>query len=766
MSVNYTEGSFIRRLSLDDASVSEAKKSGDVYLRNTMDYLIAHLVFERERISKCRDLYDGNREEREFQYLKDQYGVVGGELKMTPIVKPRINALLGNMLDQSKRYLVTANDTETIDLIQQEKKEKHLKDVERLIKMQLQEDSASLEQGEPSKSSYINKNTLKKVQRKYSEDFKSDFEKAAHHLVSFFENDNDIALKRHAESLFEDLLVTGESYYRVYSPEVGMDPIVEVVKPENIFFNINTNDETLNNCDAVVRREYMTRRQILTKWGHYMTKDDIDELFRGSSQVLSGTRWYSTRIIHEKPIAPDTDLRRQFTFDDEDVLEAFHIEWIANNKVEVEDPDGAITTDAGVKKYRWRQDRYEGVRIGTHLYLNMGKSRHVERTNQNPYRVKLTYNGYRFKGRSGEVHSLAWSLKDVQDQYDLAIFYRDALLAASGVDSTRVNIAAIPKVLGEEFMERLLKFLELRKTAGVELVDASQEDANLFQHYGSSSNSVDANLIQAIEVVLASIEKQADVIAGTNPQMLGMIEQRDAVSNVKAGIQQTALINKSLFESHSRIMVDILTKLVESAKTSYQKGKKGAYIIGSYNFAFDINPDHYTNSDFNIHILDSQKELVKLEKLNALVTEMATAGIVPPEVLFTVAMSDSVTDIMSKIMDSIGDSEEEGGQAQEAQGQAEEMQQQLQELSKALEQSQKELEKLGGQDAQLKAEELKVKIHETNENISNNKKKLELEEQKILEELALKRETVQLERDQLYLAGSAGQGNAAEVKNI
>lgn len=748
-----SEKNYLKRLSLDDISVSEKDKNGEKYLMAMTDHFISLLVREKPEIKKCRDLYDGKRDKKEFKYLEDTYGVTAVTLKMTPIVKPRVNALIGSMINQSIRHVVSYSDIESIDTVNQEKKDKHIAEVTKLLQMQMQHNSQMLQKGEEPENKYFSEDIIKKLKRSYTSGFVSDIEKSAYYLLNYFMKSPRMEFERKREQLDEDLCVTGEAYFRVFKSETSEDPVFEVKKPENMFFNVNTNDANLRNCDAVVCREFMTRRQILYKYGQYMTKADLDDIYKGSSEIMLGARYDSLPQMDQKIIGTEDDLKRQFSTDEADVLEVFHVEWIANNKVEKIDG-----------KWKWRQDRYTSIRIGTELYLNMGKDDTLVRSKSEPYRASLTYDGIIYKGRNGKAQSIAWSLKDAQDMYDIIMFYRDNLIATSGVDAARINIAAIPTALGDEFMPRLLAFLALRKTNGVELIDPSQEDANLFQHYGSSKNSVDPNLIVSMDTILQSIEKQADIIAGTNQQMLAQIAQKDAVENVKVGMNQVMLINKPLFLSESELLKNISTKLIDTGKICYMEGKKGSYLVGAVNCTFKIDPKNYCYTDYAVTISDDSKEIAKLEGLKALLSELAGAGVVPPEVIIKASIMDSISAISELVEDAMMDAKAEGGQAQQQEQQLEQAKQQIDQLTKELEKAKGQIDTQSGDN--LKAEELKAKVQEITSKIANEKRKLDLEERKILEELALKRETVQLERDQIYAPQGTVQGNAREVKNM
>jgi hypothetical protein len=66
----------------------------------------------------------------------------------------------------------------------------------------------------------------------------------------------------------------------------------------------------------------------------------------------------------------------------------------------------------------------------------------------------------------------------------------------------------------------------------------TEDGANLFQHYGDFNASIQGDAINAVNAILESLAVQADIVSGVPRQMLGVIEQRDAVENVKVGINQ------------------------------------------------------------------------------------------------------------------------------------------------------------------------------------------------------------------------------------
>jgi len=62
----------------------------------------------------------------------------------------------------------------------------------------------------------------------------------------------------------------------------------------------------------------------------------------------------------------------------------------------------------------------------------------------------------------------------LQDKYDLLHFYRDNLIANSGTTGDFVDVSVLPKFLGVNLPERLIKWQTYKKQ-GVALIDSSQE---------------------------------------------------------------------------------------------------------------------------------------------------------------------------------------------------------------------------------------------------------------------------------------------------
>jgi hypothetical protein len=751
----------------EDLYITENQKNDLEYLKGNIDHWVANLVQPKSELRTLRNYYNGIRDDKEFEYLTENFGIgTPSSLNFMNIIKPRIDSIVAQLESDSYTYSVSCTDDKTIDLIQEEKKEKKLREIEGALDLFSKKMKTALQNEEdPVPFSELQSSTAK-IKEKYKTNFMSDFEIAAQKVCTYFEKSNDMELRLKLSVMVHDLAVTGECYYRVYFDREGSDPKFDVIKPENFFHNKNTNSPFIDGTDAVVRREYLTHKQVAAKYGKYMTADQMRELF-GGTYMSRTARNLNSGLDLELYYGEDDPMLGQKHFNSAYTVEVLHVEWIATNEVIIDEEEQSRLQliNAGIKykigdKVR-KMDRYEGTRIGGSVYVNCGKSEQVPRSNNDPYICGFSYGGLLNNDRNGKPYSIVGALKDLQDVYDLTLFHRDNLLANSGVKGNRVNIAGIPRVLGDNFMDRLFKFMALKKN-GVELIDPTEQGAQLFNHYGDFDNTLDGNSIAAINGVIAQIEHQADVIAGTTPQMMGHIEEREAVDNVKVGLKQSLMINQPLFEMFRGNQNRIIKDLVNVAQLSYKRGRRISYIVGGEAYTFSIIPEKFSFTDYAIAINFASKDTVKVEQMRTIAKELIATGMLDPDVIVKALLSDSVTEISQMITKNWAKKKAENDQLGSMNQQIEQYEKQMKELQGQLSNITQQLEASKAANVDIKAKEVDLKHAEA-------QRKLDIEEDKRIDQKEFNeakmeeiRERTQLEREQLY----QGTGNSKEIKNL
>ena len=328
---------------------------------------------------------------------------------------------------------------------------------------------------------------------------------------------------------------------------------------------------------------------------------------------------------------------------------------------------------------------------------------------------------------------------DLQDKYDLTIYYRDSLIASSGSLGDWLDAAHLPTFLGEEMPERAQKWLAYKKQ-GIAWYDSSQEGAQIINTtFNGFDDTIKAQTIQAFQLVLESIEQQACSITGVFQEKLGGIQQRDAVSNVKVGIRQSTLLTKQYFSAMDLMYKEVNYDLLNLAKIVFKNGITGTLINGTrLNQIFTALPEYYTMTDFDIHIQDSTETFQDKENLKATSVELIKSGQVDPTMIFNIMTAKNKNDLRDYITEAVDNKKKENDIISQLQQQLQQLQQQTQELQKQNNQLQEENQKLNkeieknSQD-KLAIEQKRVNIEEkkANDIKENNDKLAEIKEKQL-----------------------------------
>lgn len=298
-------------------------------------------------------------------------------------------------------------------------------------------------------------------------------------------------------------------------------------------------------------------------------------------------------------------------------------------------------------------------------------------------------------------------------KYDLLCFYRDNLISSSGTVGDWVDLAYVPQVLGVELPERLQKWLAYKKQ-GLGIIDSSQEGAQTMNTiFNGYDDTVKAQSIQAIELAMQSIKQQVSMVTGVLPEALAQYEQRDAVSNVKLGVQTTMLLTKQIFKAMDTVYKEANYDMLNLAKLVWPKGLTGTIVLGRYSKIFTALPEYYTLTDFDIHIEDSTKSYQNVQTLIAISGELIKSGAADLGDITNIVTASSITELKRYIDKSIARKRQENDTVNQLQQQTQQYEQTIRELQKTNQQLQQQIQQL------------------QNQIQSNNKAKLEIEAEKL-----------------------------------
>lgn len=672
-----------------------------------VDRTINELVYDKVKLQKAYNYYNCKRDKEQFKYLEDNFGI--GQptaVEFIPLIRKHVDALVGEYLDVPILPKVSCKDKETINNIFREKQLKIASECYNLLQSNLKNNLLRI-LGSKDMVDLNIKEQLDKVVEDINENFISEYEIAGQNIIEYIIQSRNTDLITKLKQLFVDLLVTGFTFYKVLPSPSGNNIQIKCLNPLNVFPELNYESPYINECKRVVVRYYLTRDEILNIYGKELSKDDkskIDELWKdyrensGSYYVRSKTTTLGTPatdgILAGEEVVPGYP-GESYRMYNNSVIPVYEIEWIETDKKEIE-------------------QRYSAVKIGQEIYIIRGKDENVIRTKDAPDRATLSINGVWFNNRGSEPYSMVINCMVLQDKYDVLHFYRDNLIASSGTVGDFINLPTLPTILGSTLSERLMKWKAYKKE-GIALMDTSQEgqlntgQAPLNTLVNGYDDTIKADAVQAIQLAIDSIEQTASSITGVFRERLNGIQQRDAVTNVKTGINNSFTITKQWHFQMDLVTREILLDSLNCAKIVYSKGLTGTLILGNkLQRLFTALPKYFTVTDFDIHIITSTEIIKEMEQIKAIVPEFIKGGIVPADILMDIMTAKSLTEMKADVKKAIKKQKEENGQLQQLTQQVEELQSNLQQAQQQLQQAQSKIEQLN--EAKLQIEREKIQL--------------------------------------------------------
>ena len=665
---------------------------------------ITELVYPKYKLQKAYNYYNGVRDAEQFRALEENFGLGNPtSIEFIPLIRKHIDALIGEYLETPILPKVTCKDTGTLTNIARDKHLKIVKEVFNYLKTHLNNSILAFVDGKNITDKAV-ESQLKKIISDIDKNYISEYEIAAQNVLEYIMQSRNTDLMEKLKTLFKDLLITGYAYYRVKPSPEGNNIDIEVLNPLNVFIDKNPESIYIKNSYRAVVRKWLSKTQILNKYGEIMDKDTIKELEDLYEGIYDNSTYYVRTFTNQATGYPATDgidagqeIVPGFPADEYRVtnyklIPVYEVEWTETRK----------------ENGKFVMDRYEGVRIGESIFIHSDISQNVVRTKDNPSFCTLSTSGIYYSTRSAEAYSLVLACANLQDKYDVLHFYRDSLIANSGTSGDWLDLSMLPTVLGADVPERLQKWLGYKK-GGVALIDTSQEGRafNNNTSFAGFDDTIKAPTIQAIELAIERTENTCSSITGVFRERLNGIEQHDAVSNVKVGIKNSFTVTKQYYQQMDLLTNELLIDCLNTAKIVYKKGITGALILGDKGVkVFTALPEYFTVTDFDIHIASSTNVIQDMELIKQLIPEFIKAGNVDPSIIVEAITSRSLTELKTNVSESLKKQREENNIIAQLQQQVEQLTQELQQAQNQLQQAQSKIESLN--EAKLQLEKAKL----------------------------------------------------------
>lgn len=690
------------------------------------DIAISELVYDKVHLMKAYNYYAGIRDKMQFRHLEENYGIGSpASVTFTPLIRKHIDALVGEFLTLPIQPKISCKDSKTMSNIFREKQLAISKGIMDVIKPKLQNLIYSMLKGngqDKIDDAQFAKE-LKDVEDWIDNNFISNYEMAAQNVVDYCLQARHLDFKNKLKQLLLDLFISGETYYIVEPTSANSNINLKILNPLNTFPDKNVNSPYIKDSYRIVYREYLSKSEILVKYGSELSSEDIESLEGGkldySRDNVMLMNAMNTRIgcfdtdgleagIDVAPIPYSQTSRRVDLYV---VYETYWIDYKFENKQRIETV-------------------HHVTRIGSDLHIVWDEV-NTQRSIDNPNECSLPINGLHYMSRTGSPYSLVLATADLQDKYDIMQFYKNSIISNSGTAGDWVDLAFIPTFLGQKTEERLAKWLAYKKS-GIALLDSSQEGQQMNTTFSGYDDTVKLQAIQAVDLVIQDIENTATSITGVFRERLGGIQARDAVSNVEMGMQQSYIITKQYYQAMDLLVREMLLDCLNMSKIVFKNGLSGTLILGqNQKQIFTALPEYFTISDYDIHIADSQEIIKERETIKQLTMELTKGGMVDPDILIAVSTSTSLTEMKIAVAKSIKNKKEENNQLQQLSQQSQQAQQQLKELQAAFEKAQAKIESLNEAKLQIDREKIQ-KNYETD--MFKIKTTKEFNEEKIAQE--------------------------------
>ena len=690
------------------------------------DIAISELVYDKVHLMKAYNYYAGIRDRMQFRHLEENYGIGSpASVTFTPLIRKHIDALVGEFLTLPIQPKISCKDSKTMSNIFREKQLAISKGIMDVIKPKLQNLIYSVIKGngENKIDDAQFAKELKDVEDWVDNNFISNYEMAAQNVVDYCLQARHLDFKNKLKQLLLDLFIAGETYYIVEPTSANTNINLKILNPLNTFPDKNVNSPYIKDSYRIVYREYLSKAEILVKYGSELSSEDIESLEGGkldySRDNLMLMNAMNTRIgcfdtdgleagIDVAPIPYSQTSRRVDLYV---VYETYWIDYKFENKQRIETV-------------------HHVTRIGSDLHIVWDEV-NTQRSIDNPNECSLPINGLHYMSRTGSPYSLVLATADLQDKYDIMQFYKNSIIANSGTAGDWVDLAFIPTFLGQETESRLAKWLAYKKS-GIALLDSSQEGQQMNTTFSGYDDTVKLQAIQAVDLVIQDIENTATSITGVFRERLGGIQARDAVSNVEMGMQQSYIITKQYYQAMDLLVREMLLDCLNTAKIVFKNGLSGTLILGqNQKQIFTALPEYFTMSDQDIHIADSQEIIKERETIKQLTIELTKGGMADPDILIAVSTSTSLTEMKLAVAKSIKNKKEENNQLQQLSQQSQQAQQQLKELQAAFEKAQAKIESLNEAKLQIDREKIQKNYESDMFKIKTTK---EFNEEKIVQE--------------------------------
>lgn len=609
--------------------ISYAAKIANNYewVRNKIDYYSRHHLSYNERKKQLEinyNLYNGQYEEKDYAYLFKQFGfeteLKNATFKHFDIMSEPLREIVGEEERRPFEPMVVAINADAVI----RKREEKAKLLQQYIYMKAI--APIMEQAEQvppeQREQFLKENTPEEIEKFMTKKYKSPEETQAQRLLNWLSKKE--YLNRKFNLGWKDVAIGAQEVYYV-TTENG-HPTVKLINPKNFIFDSSEENIFIEDGEWASYEHYLTITDIYKQYGEYFTEKDrkaLDEYINDDLYNLDkGQSLFNGELIESFGTVYDVSTYHKYLRVVHTVFKTLKkIKFILTNTPEgpkefLVDETYKFNPELDIEEtVAYIPEVWEGTRIGTDIYVNMGPVKNQYTSLQNPFSAKLPYYGAIYESRNSVPVSLLDRAKAWNYMFDVA-FYR--LEEAIGSDLGNVMITLQKSIPKNWTPEKWLAFLKATKVA---LIDPTQDGLNAGSdpQYWKSINVSNNSDISKYLNLLSYCQEQCYKSIGTNVNRIGSASVSESVGNNQQKLIQSANITEPLFSLHNQVKERVLTGLINEALQAYKGNpQKTAYVLddGSIDL-LDMNTENLSLEDFGVFLSNSVEDYNMVQSLRA-----------------------------------------------------------------------------------------------------------------------------------------------------
>lgn len=592
---------------------------------------------------------------------------------------------------------------------------------------------------------------------------------------------------------FMDLMLAGEEafYIDIVGKKAYKDIIFEKLNPLNIYTIGMGDSPFIHDADVIIVERYLSKGKIQDLYWDVLKKDDIDKIEgkynpkksgssigenhldqqaipsgwirNADSEVYDSRRFESGEWLHTNKAGMPMDL-----YGNHRVLMVFwksyremklitYLDELGNEKCRIEDRQYKENPFLGeTAESFWITEWWEGHKIGKDIYTKL-RARPVQiREASNPSKCYPPVIGGIMTVNSNKAMSLMDRMKPYQYIYNMIM---ERTLNAISLNYGKIMKVSLMDVPDGWAMSKWLNYVHNHKIWFYDPFKEGKKGAatgKLAGNMQQTSPVVDMELGSFIQYhisILEYIEQQLGQIAGISPQREAAISTSEKVGNVERALTQSSHITEKWFDTADYIKLECLRVFMETCKVVYKDKDtiKAQYSMpNGETEIYTVEPDNFSEEDFDIFISNNKKDQEVVEMLKNNVQALIQNGMGDIEDLINIMTQPSIADTYRKLQSRR--KEREASQSQAAQderefeiqkasiGINEEMQRHMDNLKLEYAKLANEINKNNTdnqttriktiEELKLQAKELELKMQELDETVRSNKEKEKIEMKK------------------------------------